>query len=393
MNNNRLSELINRYCKGLLTDLELKELAGLLEQAPDDEVSPLLEDIWNNQKGEVFFENTTREKMLSRLVPAEDSAEKVVSISGSKRLFVKLAAAAVILLLLGAGVFFLLGGKDNKIAQAEHKKVLVNDIAPGGDRAVLTLADGRQIILDSAANGAVTEQGGMKIVKLNGQLAYNQESGTTEVLYNTVSTPKGGQYQLVLADGSKVWLNAASSLRFPTAFKGADRTVELSGEGYFEVSHDAAKPFHVKVNNMDVKVLGTHFNINGYNDEPTIKTTLLEGKVIVTEGNKYVNLNPGQQAVVNEGQNIRIVHNVDLDAVVAWKNGQIYFEGADVAEIMKQISRWYNVDAGYNGNPQLAHLSGKVSRNLNLSEVIKVLEESGIVVKMENRKLIAIPKS
>lgn len=304
------------------------------------------------------------------------------------------AVAAALLVLATVGFFLIRHETKNETLAAKSPKPdLHTDIAPGGDKAVLTLADGRTIILDSAANGDLSQQGGTKVIKIGGQLSYNPEGKTAQVLYNTVSTPKGGQYQLLLADGTKVWLNAASSLRFPTAFAGKERSVELTGEGYFEVAHNAAVPFHVSVNDMDVQVLGTHFNINGYSDEEAIKTTLLEGRVMVKKGDKSVFLNPGQQAQTASGsETIRLKSGVDVEAVIAWKNGLFQLDGADVKTIGRQIERWYDVAVRYSGNPQSAHLSGEVPRSLNLSQIIKVLEASGIDVKMDGRTLTITPK-
>jgi ferric-dicitrate binding protein FerR (iron transport regulator) len=298
---------------------------------------------------------------------------------------------AAILLVVVTTIFFLFQGNQQQPVQFARKDTVV-DVAPGGDKAILTLADGTKIALDTASNGSLAHQGGIKVIKLGGLLSYDAEGGSTEVLYNTITTPRGGQYQLELADGSKVWLNAASSLRYPTAFVGKERTVELTGEGYFEIAHHAAKPFRVKVKEMEVTVLGTHFNINSYEDEPQAKTTLLEGRVQVKKTDKYIYLNPGQQAAISEGSpSIRVINDVDVEEVVAWKNGLIQFSGADLGKVMRNISRWYNVETGYT-NEQAAHLSGKVSRNLNLSQVIKVLEESGIEIRTEGKKIIATPK-
>lgn len=313
--------------------------------------------------------------------------------SGKRIPVYRWVAAAVLLLAISLSIGYLAGEKK----PAEHitrTPTKATDIEPGGDKAVLTLANGQKIVLDTAANGALTDQGGITIIKLGGQLSYadGDEEGE-EVLYNTISTPKGGQYQLELADGSKVWLNAASSLRFPNKFTGKDRTVELTGEGYFEIAHNPQAPFHVKVNDMDVQVLGTQFNVNSYTDEPAVATTLLEGKVRVSKGARYLNLNPGQRAVVPQGEDhIRVEFKADVEEAIAWKNGLIYFDGSDVGAVMRQIARWYNVDVEYSGNLKGAHLSGKVSRSLQLSQVVKILEELGINVRMEGRKLIAAPK-
>ena len=250
--------------------------------------------------------------------------------------------AAVVLIVCG---LWFLAGRDRAPSIAVTPKT--EDIAPGGDKAILTLADGTKVVLDTAGNGAITRQGNVTVIKLNGQLAYQPSTltSTSTLTYNTISTPRGGQYQLVLADGSKVWLNAASSLRFPTAFAGKERRVEVTGEAYFEVAHDAAMPFIVQRGEAEVKVLGTHFNINGYEDEPSLKITLLEGKVRVSSRDQTAVLKPGQQAQLQTtNSKLQTTNQVDIDEVVAWKNGLFQFEQADIKTIMRQVARWYNVD-------------------------------------------------
>ncbi len=260
---------------------------------------------------------------------------------------------------------------------------------PGGDKAILTLANGTTIVLDSAAAGNIAVQGGVNVVKGGGQLSYQGTANTSEVLYNTVSTPKGGQYLLSLADGSRVWLNAASSLRFPTAFRGADRLVELTGEGFFEVAHNSQKPFHVQVNDMQVKVLGTQFNINGYADDGNMRTTLIEGSVMVSSeklGRSAV-LKPGQQAVLKINA-LDVEKDVDTEEVMAWKTGYFIFNDRSVEEIMKQVSRWYDVDVMYESLVEPKYFSGAVKRKGDISDVLKIMEQAGVKFKQEGRKII-----
>jgi transmembrane sensor len=243
-------------------------------------------------------------------------------------------AAAAILLLIASGSYFFLNHQHSKtpVASVENK-VLINDAAPGGNKAILTLANGSEIILSNAKNGALTQQGNTKVVKLeDGKLAYQSGkiNAPIAIEYNTVSTPRGGQYQLTLSDGSKVWLNAESEITFPTAFTGKERKVVIKGEAYFEVAHDATKPFEVTANGMEVQVLGTHFNINAYEDEKSVKTTLLQGSVKVSKGNESVLIVPGEQARINNSDNeISVKKEVNLDQVMAWKNGLFNFNEAD----------------------------------------------------------------
>jgi transmembrane sensor len=313
------------------------------------------------------------------------NGEKIKVVPVFRKRWFQIAAAAV--LILCGFVLYNMVGKNNSPQQEIVKtKTEQQDIAPGGNKAVLTLADGSQIILDSAANGNLASQGNAKVIKLDGQLAYNTSGSSTEVLYNTITTPKGGQYQLVLADGSKVWLNAASSLRYPATFSGNERKVELTGEGYFEIAKNSSMPFRVNVaGKSEVEVLGTHFNINAYSDEVSINTTLLEGIVkvsatgsgLTTKDSKL--LSPGQQAQQNSTGQIAVKKNNDIDEVMAWKNGKFIFQDADIQSIMRQIERWYDVEVSFNGNITKEQFVGLIPRNVNISQILKMLEKTGTV--------------
>jgi len=310
------------------------------------------------------------------------------------RLLKNLAVAASILALLGAGYWMFYARRLEKkpLVPDSEKTIAVKDFAPGGDKAVLTLANGSSILLDSAHNGTLTRQGDTRVLKLaNGQLAYRAPTAEqSATLYNTVATPKGGQYQVTLSDGTRVWLNAASSLRFPTAFAGAERKVEVTGEVYFEVAHNTM-PFIVKKGDMEVRVLGTHFNINAYEDETDMKVTLLEGKVNITQRKDQQLLSPGQQARIKTGEAIAVNSTVNLETVMAWKNGLFDFNSADIKTIMRQISRWYNIEVAYEGNIPDRQFSGKISRNTNASNVLKILELSNIHFKMEHERIVVMP--
>lgn len=394
--NTRLSKLFNLYYEGKATEAETGELMQMLESSSDEELEGLMRQVWKeNERSESFFGTDVRQKFLAGLKKADTESESKLMPGGVHRmLFWKYAVAAAVLVIVSMAVILLTQKQvQAPIAQKPAADTVVNHIVPGGDRATLTLADGRIVFLDSAAKGTLTEQGGITIINLDGQLAYQSEGESTEVLYNTVTTPRGGQYQLVLADGSKVWLNAASSLRFPTSFPGADRTVELSGEGYFEVAHNAAKPFHVKVDKMDVEVLGTHFNINSYSDEPSVKTTLLEGRVKVVSDEKNVILNPGQQAVLQQGRkNLEVVDDVDLEEVVAWKDGKFLFSSVDLETVMRQVARWYDVDVRFEHKSD-KQVGGGLPRSESISQLLKILEATGKVeFDVQGRQVIVKPK-
>ena len=310
----------------------------------------------------------------------------------TKRSYKWIAAAAVLLLIAGS-LWYVVGRDRVEAHSVAVAPGVQQDVAPGGDKAILTLGDGTRVVLDTAGNGALTKQGNVTVIKLNGQLAYNkQETASTEVLYNTITTPRAGQYQLVLADGTKVWLNAESSLRFPTAFVGKERKVALTGEGYFEVAHNEKQPFVVQRGDAEVQVLGTHFNVNGYTDEPSLKITLLEGRVLVKKSQELVYLNPGQQAVVQPGQQeIRVDYDVDTEEVTAWKNGLFVFNNTPLETIMKQLQRWYDVEVVYQGEIPKDRFNGSISRDNNLSEVLKVLEYSNVKFSVQGKTITVLP--
>jgi len=251
------------------------------------------------------------------------------------------------------------------------------------------MANGNIVVLDSIQNGTLSQQGNPAIQKQQGSLIYAAAANSnTAMEYNTLTVPRGGQYHLVLSDGSQVWLNAASSLRFPVAFTGNTREVEMTGEAYFEIAKNRDKPFHVKANATQVEVLGTHFNVNAYAEEQAIKTSLLEGSVRVSNGSFSNRIRPGEQAAVNNKNGGIDVATADMDAVMAWKNGLFEFQGADIATIMRQVARWYDVEIVFAGKTPARKFEGKISRNAQLPEVLKILELSNIQFRVEGKKII-----
>jgi transmembrane sensor len=327
------------------------------------------------------------------------------------------ASAAVIIFFVFGAYLYYTTISNKKEDLTVIKTFPATDIAPGGNKAVLTLADGSAIILDSAALGQLALQGNAKIIKLaNGQIAYQSLGNNTKseaVSYNTMTTPKGGQYQLTLPDGSKVWLNAASSITYPTAFVGKERNVSVNGEAYFEIAQDSKKPFFVKANNTKIAVLGTQFNINSYGDEANIKTTLLEGsvKVISDDANKNVILKPGQQAIVglskeagtgniqsqslqNQLQSgaIAVIENVNVDQIISWKKGLFNFTNADLTTVMRQLARWYDIQVKYEGTVPSFTFQGELDRGLQLSEVLKILSDAEVKFKISGRTLVILSK-
>ena len=322
-----------------------------------------------------------------------NSGTKVIPLY--KRPFFRIAAAAVLIFgITGAYLLFFKSKPETTIA-VTNPQPLTNDVAaPTNNKAILTLADGTTIVLDSAGNGSLAQQGNATVAKLeDGKIAYNTGTGNNnEVHYNTLKVPKGSKpVQLLLADGSKVWLNVASSVTYPTSFAGKERKVEIIGEVYFEVAHNEAMPFKVKHNDVEVQVLGTHFNINAYDDENSLKVTLLEGAVNVDQaGKESMIIKPGQQAEIFQQEKIKLNKNVDIDEVMAWKNGWFNFSSLQVMDIMRQIEKWYDVDVYYEGKPGKKRFSGMVSRDNNVSEVLKIMEQAGIRFKIEGKKITVI---
>ena len=387
---NKLRKLLNG---SEWTSKEMQWLLTYLENSEDSELKQLMQkhflDDLENSKG---ISPEASRKLFKAI------HDKIGSESKSKKRRViplqRIAIAASIIGVLLVSVFLLsdkIGKKE--IAKSEmDKQRFKDDVQPGGDKATLTLADGSTIVLDDAQNGYLVQQGNSKIIKLDGKLSYDPTNkNSKEIVYNTISTPKGGQYQLELPDGSQVWLNATSSIHFPTSFIGTERRIEITGEAYFEITRNPTMPFIVAVNNAEVQVLGTHFNVNAYNDEDDLKTTLLEGSVkFVNDGNINI-LKPGQQSQLTKEGTTKVVSNVDLDEVVAWKNGMFSFESAGIETVMRQLSRWYDVEIEYKGKTDDLFIA-EMRRNIKLSDALKALELTGKVkFDIQDKKIIVMP--
>lgn len=294
------------------------------------------------------------------------------------------------ILIMVAGILYLFADRSTKndpntVARADTGI----SIHPGGDRAYLITADGRTVSLDSLSNGVLGEVQ-PNVIKEGGRLTYTSSAPHQgEVAYNTLSTPRGGQFAIVLSDGTKIWLNASSSLYYPTFFTGNEREVELTGEAYFEVAADKKRPFRVKVGDMRVEVMGTHFNVNAYTNESAIRTSLLEGSVVIREGTASGMLRPGQQGVLSrsDGQ-LAVVDDADMEAAVAWKNGMFQFSKADIRTVMRQISRWYNVEVIYTGKLPKQVFDGKISRNAELSDMLEILKLSEVDLSVEGNRIL-----
>jgi ferric-dicitrate binding protein FerR (iron transport regulator) len=388
----RTQYLLHQYTTGTCTPGEYSELLSHINIQTDNTLlENYLQQVIANSEYHPAEDQVNWEKMLAAIMqqqPVEKNRAPVRSMRSFKRIAV--AVAVVVLLVTGALSYFLLL-KNKKTKPGEHTVAMVNDVEPGRQGAVLTLGDGQTIVLDSTRNGALTKQGDVHIVKHDSLLSYQMQAGNIAITYNTLTTQRGRQFQLLLADGTKAWLNAASSIRFPTAFAGNERKVEITGEVYFEVAKNAAKPFIVTANNTEVKVLGTHFNINAYTDENLVTTTLLEGRVSVqsaTGSNKPSILQPGQQAQAHASGTIAVVNSVNVDEVMAWKNGYFQFEKAGIQTVMRQISRWYDVDIEYQGEISNDKFGGSIPRDASLATVLHALEQSLVHFTIQGKKVI-----
>lgn len=387
----RIHYLLEAYIsKRVSTEEEDELMDRILEAKEDSELKTYMLEIWNQHHYEKDLSYVNWDEIYSRVMPSP-----VVSIERKvKRMsWFRITAAAVILVVLATGTYFYFTPRSpQSIATKEPKQ---NDITPpSGNKAILTLANGTKIEIDSSDNGTLAVQGNVKIIKQStGAISY---AGTAkgEVSYNTLSVPRGSKpLNLTLSDGSQVWINVGSSLTYPTAFTGNERRVKIIGEAYFEVAHNARMPFIVQHDDVTVSVIGTHFNVNTYEDETDEKITLLEGSVRVDKSSVSQLLKPNQQARINNND-IKVLNDVNIDEVMAWKNGKFIFgENTDIAAIMRQVSRWYNVDIEYDGRIT-QRFWGSISKDVNVSQVLKILEATGgVKFKVEGNKIIVMAGS
>ncbi len=354
--------------------------------ANTDQIEPNVEKIWLSIKQQI--QETEKPQYLSSSTSNSDS---YLSANNLKKWT---AAAAIFFVMLSSVAYFIYTNKTSDKTLAQSKKAVeksTKDVPPPNSiKAELTLSDGTKINIDSSSTGKLADQGNINIVKKsNGEIIYTG-AASNAVNYNTLTVPKGSKpVRLVLADGSLVWLNAASSVTFPTAFIGKERKVNITGEAYFEVTKNAEMPFYVTNNDLRIKVIGTHFNVNTYTDENDLKVTLLEGSVTISNGVKEQLLSPGQQAKLNN-KSIKVITSVDLDEVMAWKNEQFYFSGTDIETIMRQLEKYYNIEVEYKDEVKYQFVA-KISRHVNVSEFLKKLELTNLIhFKIEGNKIIVM---
>lgn len=361
-------KLLDKYIAGNCSPEEMAVIEDWYLQLPFENETPHHSRI-----------ESSKQEVWSQLSPRGKSV-KMVTVK-------RFAIAASLILCLSVGLYFVM----QRYATPLTAKTELKNILPGGNKAMLTLADGTVVNLDDAKNGQIASQNGIIIQKAkNGQLEYiiKEIPNAPITGSNTISTPRGGQYQVSLPDGTKVWLNAATTLKYPYAFAKNERMVELNGEAYFEVSKDRTRPFRVKTDAQTVEVLGTHFNINAYRDEAFVKTTLLEGAVKVSNASGTVNLLPGEQSKLNiNTAKLTLNQQVDIDKEMAWKNNIFSFDDDDLQSIMRQISRWYDVDVVYQGKISTEKYIGEIPRSSNLAEVFEILELNHVHIDIKGKVL------
>ncbi|MHA4806784.1 FecR family protein [Flavitalea flava] len=398
-----ITELFNRFFQGTITQEEKEVLTEWIQRSPDnEELFSLMRNSWQNFETRQSLPSDKAKKLLATILQKgkkeeskENKAEPVPALLVPiwSRKWYRIAAAVMIIGVVGAaGYIFQHRHGLSGTGQLQPSFAKKDVTPPSSVNAVLTLANGRKIILDSVANGTLAMQGGTGILKTEeGRIIYQGRETTVELQYNTLTVPRGSRIaSITLSDGSKVWLNAGSSMTYPVAFSGSERKISITGEGYFEVAQNPSAPFIVSNGDKEIKVLGTHFNVNAYEEESDMKVTLLEGSVKITAGAGNILLKPGQMAKVDQGLKIKMVRNANLPQVMAWKNGLFDFEGADIRTVMRELSRWYGVQVEYK-DEITEKFYIETNRNANVTEVFKILETTGGVhFKVEVGKIIVM---
>jgi len=392
----RINELFQRFVQNTCTRNEMDELYAWIQDNREEDLQLLMDERFNNITDTSKADTVDWEHMYRQIVETK-------RVTPVKRLWYRVAVAASVLLIVSLLGYYIINRQTGRTKDIVKRDSVLHDItAPQSTRAMIVLSNGEKVYLDSAVAGQLATQGNTKLEKLSsGEIVYQKTAvaNDEEIKFNTLSNPRGSQVvSLALADGTKVWLNAGSSLTYPVAFIGTERKVSITGEAYFEVSKDATKPFRVHFSSAgrqgDVEVLGTHFNVNAYDDEPAIKTTLLEGSVKMSAiGNRQsAILKPGEQVSLSQSSHLSHPIPVQTDAVMAWKNGLFNFKDADIQTVMRQIARWYDVEVEYQGIPKDKY-AGEMSRQSQLSNVFTILETmGGVQFKIEGKKVTVIAK-
>lgn len=402
MNKAKLQRLLHQYLNNKISHEDGIELLNYLNNGNLRGVEELVDaESFDLDQGPEFSSKQSADLLNRIKSDPRFGSHKIVQIIPEQRSpkfyqskWIKIAAAVLVFFTAGL-LFFQYEKSSIKISASQPNNNSASLILPGSKKATLRTSNGKVILLNDVANGVLDQTNAGNVVKINtGQIVYHNSdhgSNASPLVYNTLSTPKGGEYQLVLPDGTKIWLNAASSITYPTAFTGKERRVTLTGEAYFEVAKDKEKPFYVNVNNTQIRVLGTHFNIEAYNDDNEMTTTLLEGSVQVTKNKAVSFLQPGQKAVIPNNSDKIAVSNANIREAIAWKEGYFIFDDEDITGIMKKVSRWYDVSVSYQGSVDDQKFGGTFYRAKSITELLQYLEKIGKVhFAVEGRRIIVM---
>lgn len=391
MDNKRLEILLESFFNNTIDPEDCKELLNLMDSSDQVLLSELIDRLVRDREDGPDFNGLQSTRVYTKIVQAPDFTD-----NARRKTYTRgwLKVAAIIVVSLSLTLLYFINRK-NGVSSGTDVTKYVNTIVPGGKKAVLTLSNGKRILLESANPGELATEKGVKITKAKrGEIIYdasNSARRSQESAMNKIETPKGGEYQIVLPDGTKVWLNASSSLSFPAVFTGNKRNVRLDGEAYFEVAASRSRPFEVLVNGASVCVLGTQFNITSYTDDNTFTTALVEGSVKVLKNDKEVLLKPGDQAIVDRTSSKINVSAANISDIIAWKNGYFVFHDEDIRSIMQKISRWYDIEVEYRGNVPEQKFGGAFNRSKSFVQLLHYLEKLGSVhFKIEGRRVIVM---
>jgi transmembrane sensor len=395
--------LLQKHVAGTLTEDEKTELAAFVNRKQSKEaVVAALEDLILEHESTEDYDEKRFIPLITGILKADtatesdeektdpDAVKTSRQKSGRKRTWWMIAALAIV---AASSLYFYFHRQFVESGPENNNKPVQNDASPGGNKAVLTISDGSTFALDSISSGFITQQGNVQLVKTNhNELKYNISGDINDaILFNTVSTPRGGQYTILLSDGSRVKLNSSSSITYPVRFTGTERNVTITGEAYFEITHNASMPFKVRVYDMEVEVQGTQFNINAYTDEPAMKTTLLRGSLKLSKNSTKRILQPMQQGQFDNEGNYTLEKDIDVNEVIAWKDGLFEFSNTELKTVMRELGRWYDVDIIYEvGSPVDQPVSCEIKRNVNLSEVLKLLQKNDIRCRIEEKTLFVL---
>lgn len=395
MYNKRILDLLEQYYNNTLSVEETVELSQLIDKTGHEEAIALLTETINTftepENEDVSIDETEIKAKVNQILSLDKRHQLETTVKYPKIRWLKYSVAAAIMVMIGSYLFY--QNFNEPINQANIAEANQKDVQPGKTGAILVLSDGREVLLDSAGSSKeIINHDGSKIKVSNGHVVYLDGRKSAENSLNSIRTSSGRQYNLTLSDGTKVWLNAASSIEYPVAFNGKTRKVTISGEAYFEVAKNAQQPFIVNIENSktNIEVLGTHFNVNSYADNGSYKTTLLEGSIELSTGKRKFLLQPNQQAVSQpDAEQVQLINNINSEDILAWKNQLFHFNQASIGDVMLELARWYNIQVIYEGTKPPGTFTGKIQKGLTLRQALKILGATRVRYQLtEDNKLI-----